>query len=72
MPSLAVPAFPGAIYKSLICELFAIFHAKACSLPPDPYIKTFFFDDFSQKYKRLNLNFKQKKDSRIKLFTYCE
>ena len=41
IPQFAVPAFPGAIYKfcnNLLCE---IFHAKACSLPPEPKIRTF-------------------------------
>jgi hypothetical protein len=42
-PTSAVPAFPGAINKLLQLLLFAIFHAKACSLPQLPNISTFIF-----------------------------
>src|SRR5256885_199822 len=36
MPHWAVPALPGAM-KSLLADLLCeIFHARACSLPPDP------------------------------------
>ena len=36
-----VPELPGATYKLLHNGLCAIFHAKVCSLPPDPNTKTF-------------------------------
>ena len=35
-PTSAVPAFPGAMNSLLHFALCAIFHAKACSLPPLP------------------------------------
>ncbi len=38
---LEVPAFPGAQYSSLSCELFFTFQAIACSRPPPPTTKTF-------------------------------
>ena len=41
VPNASVPALPGAIYILCISELCEIFHAKACSLPPEPNINTF-------------------------------
>ena len=41
LPCFRVPEFPGAINNSSKIELCAIFHAKACSLPPDPNNKIF-------------------------------
>jgi hypothetical protein len=35
----AVPAFPGATKSLEHFELCNIFHARACSLPPDPSSK---------------------------------
>src|SRR5690606_29787583 len=39
--SLAVPALPGATSTSLTSGDCAAFHARACSRPPPPMIKTF-------------------------------
>ena len=35
-----VPAFPGQTYVCSRIGDFAIFHARACSLPPAPMIRT--------------------------------
>ena len=35
-PTAPVPAFPGAMYSFSTFGLWAIFHAKACSRPPEP------------------------------------
>ena len=40
-PSAAIPGFPGAACSSVSRSLCAIFHASACSRPPDPRISTF-------------------------------
>ena len=40
-PTSRVPAFPGAMYNFSIFGLCAIFHASACSRPPEPNSKSF-------------------------------
>lgn len=35
-PTAVVPAFPGAMYSFSTFGLWAIFHASACSRPPEP------------------------------------
>ena len=42
-PTSRVPAFPGAIYNFSILGLWAIFHANACSRPPEPNSKSFIY-----------------------------
>ena len=37
----AIPGLPGAAYSFVRRGLWAIFHASALSLPPDPISKTF-------------------------------
>ena len=47
----AVPAFPGAT-KSFVSSLLSlIFHASACSLPPEPKTNTFIVTFFDLKCK---------------------
>ena len=41
IPSILVPPLPGAIYRLSDNLLLDIFHASACSLPPDPSIIIF-------------------------------
>ena len=41
--SNSVPPFPGATKISFTKGLLDIFHERACSLPPDPTIKTFIY-----------------------------
>ena len=41
--SSAVPALPGQTKTSDTDESCAHFHARACSLPPDPIIKMYIF-----------------------------
>ena len=40
-PASLVPALPGAIYSFSTFGLWAIFHARACSRPPEPNNNTF-------------------------------
>jgi hypothetical protein len=45
-----VPEFPGATKRFLQRLLCAIFHAKVCSLPPEPSTKIFMVKNlFGQK-----------------------
>ena len=41
LASFAVPALPGATNTFSTLSDCAHFHARACSLPPDPIINTF-------------------------------
>ena len=40
-PTSRVPALPGAMYSFSIFGLWAIFHASACSRPPEPNSNSF-------------------------------
>ena len=42
-PTAVVPAFPGAMYSFSTFGLWAIFHASACSRPPEPSNNIFIF-----------------------------
>ena len=47
---LFIPGFPGILYNSFTKPLCLIFHARACSLPPDPIINIFFFTFFTSLF----------------------
>ncbi len=52
--SRAVPAFPGATNTRSTRSLWAIFHVRACSLPPLPTISTFMLKVLEARGEKLN------------------
>jgi hypothetical protein len=66
--SCEIPAFPGAQKICFTDRLWAIFHTRACSLPPLPTTSIFIISPLGHSVQVLVFRFKGKADQPVEQF----